>query len=200
VIAYDLKVEFGKQCDRGVGSAEYSERRQQMKKIMMTLLAIALPFFPMSSALSAEAMQAFGFNAASIKGFPTGEARLTGGGAYDLPEFVQSAGGFRCLEDIKQGPLAGCKAGEGVRWDTVEVLTSFTFKCTGAATEKPKTVVTDDNTVVLLADFYRQGDGNIESFTAHMFVSEVDEAPELPGIQNVWIEGVGCGHAIANFN
>jgi hypothetical protein len=35
-----------------------------------------------------------------------------------------------------------------------------------------------------------------------MFVSEVDEAPGsgLPGIQNVWIEGVGCGHGIANFN
>ena len=50
------------------------------------------------------------------------------------------------------------------------------------------------------ADFYRQGDGNIESFTAHMFVSEVDEADDIPGIQNVWIEQVGCGHAIANFN
>jgi hypothetical protein len=175
----------------------------KMKKIMMTLLAIALPLLPMSSALSAEAMQAFGFNAASIKGFPTGEARLTGGGVYD-PEtgFVKSAGGFRCLEDINQGLLAGCKAGEGVRWDTVEVLPSFQFKCTGAAGETKKTVTTDDNTVVLLADFYRQGDGNIESFTAHMFVSEVDEAPgsDLPGIQNVWIEGVGCGHAIANFN
>jgi hypothetical protein len=172
-----------------------------MKKIMMTLFAIALSLLPMSIAFSAEAMQAFGFNAASIKGFPTGEARLTGGGAYD-PEtgFVKSAGGFRCLEDIHQGPLNGCKAGEGVRWDTVEVLPSFTFRCTGAATEKPKTVVTDDNTVVLLADFYRQGDGNIESFTAHMFVSEVDEATDFPGIQNVWIEGVGCGHAIANFN
>jgi hypothetical protein len=87
------------------------------------------------------------------------------------------------------------KASAGIRWKS-----SRLFKCTGAATEKPKTVVTDDNTVVLLADFYRQGDGNIESFTAHIFVSEVDEAPELPGIQNVWIEGVGCGHAIANFN
>jgi hypothetical protein len=173
-----------------------------MKKIMMTLLAITLPFLPISSAFSAEAMQAFGFNAASIKGFPNGsEALLTGGGAYD-PEtgFVKSAGGFRCLEDITQGPLKGCKAGQGVRWDTVEVLPSFNFKCTGAATEALKPVVTDDNTVVLLADFYRQGDGNIESFTAHMFVSEDDEAPELPGIQNVWIEGVGCGHTIANFN
>jgi hypothetical protein len=119
---------------------------------------------------------------------------------YDLPEFVQSAGGFRCLEDINQGKLMGCKAGEGVRWDTVQVLESFQFKCTGAAGETPKTVRTDDNTVGLLADFYRQGDGNIESFTAHMFVSEVDEADDIPGIQNVWIEGVGCGHAIANFN
>ncbi len=172
-----------------------------MKKIMMTLLAIALPLLPMSSALGAEAIQAFGFNAASIRGFPTGEARLTGGGAYDPKTgFVQSAGGFRCLEDINQGPLKGCKAGEGVRWDTVELLPFFSFKCTGAATEALKKAVTDDNTVVLLADFYRQGDGNIESFTAHMFVSEVDEAPDLPGIQNVWIEGVGCGHAIANFN
>ena len=60
--------------------------------------------------------------------------------------------------------------------------------------------VTDGNIVVLLADFYRQGDGNIESFTAHMFVSEVDEAPDLPGFQNVRIEDVGYGHAIANFN
>jgi hypothetical protein len=172
-----------------------------MEKIIMALLVIALPLLPMSRALSAEAIQAFGFNAASIRGFPTGEARLTGGGAYDPKTgFVQSAGGFRCLEDIKQGPLNGCKAGEGVRWDTVELVPSFNFKCTGAATEKPKTAVTDDNTVVLLADFYRQGDGNIESFTAHMFVSEVDEAPELRGIQNIWIEGVGCGHAIANFN
>ena len=65
----------------------------------------------------------------------------------------------------------------------------------GAASEAPKTVVTDDNTVVMLADFYRQGDGVNESFTAHMFVSAVDEAPDLPGIQNVWIEGVGCGTA-----
>jgi len=130
-----------------------------MKKIMMTLLAIALPLLPMSSALGAEAIQAFGFNAASIRGFPTGEARLTGGGAYDPKTgFVQSAGGFRCLEDINQGPLKGCKAGEGVRWDTVELLPFFSFKCTGAATEALKKAVTDDNTVVLLADFYRQGD------------------------------------------
>ncbi len=60
--------------------------------------------------------------------------------------------------------------------------------------------MTDDNTVVMIADFYRQGDGIDESFTARMFVSEVDEALDLPGTQNVWIQGVGCGDAIANFN
>jgi hypothetical protein len=105
---------------------------------------------------------------------------------------------------VNQGPLAGCQAGEGIRWDAKEgatqLLECFPFKCTGATTEQAKTACTDDNTVVMLADFYRQGDGVHESFTAHMFVSEVDEAPDLPGIQHVWIEGVGCGEAIANFN
>lgn len=62
-----------------------------------------------------------------------------------------------------------------------------------------KPVVTSDNTVVMIADFYRQGDGNVESFTAHMFVSAVDQAPDLDGIQNIWIQGVGCGEAIATF-
>ena len=66
--------------------------------------------------------------------FPTGSATLTGGGAYN-PEtgFVNSAGGFRCTSDVRQGPLAGCLSGEGVRWDTAELLRSTTFKCTGAA-------------------------------------------------------------------
>jgi hypothetical protein len=173
-----------------------------MKKITMTLLAMALPLLPMASALSQEAQQSFGFDAASISGFPTGAARLTGGGVYD-PEtgFLKAGGSFRCLVDINQGPLAGCKAGQGVRWDAVALLASTTFKCTGATEEALKTAVTDDNTVVMVADFYRQGDGNEESFTAKMFVSEVDEAPDgLPGTQNVWIQQVGCGDAIANFN
>jgi hypothetical protein len=176
-----------------------------MKWITMTLLALAVTLLPMSSTLSQNGNDSFGFNAELIHGFPTGAARLTGGGAYNLgKDFLKTGGGFRCLADINQGPLNGCKAGEGVRWDAKEgatqLLESFPFKCTGAATETAKTAVTDDNTVVMLADFYRQGDGVNESFTAHMFVSEVDEAPDLPGIQNVWIEGVGCGEAIANFN
>ena len=78
-------------------------------------------------------------------------------------------------------------------------MESFPFKCTGAAGEQLKTAVTSDDTVVMVADLYRQGDGNDESFTAHMFVSAVDQAPDLDGIQNIWIQGVGCGEAIANF-
>jgi len=177
-----------------------------MKKITMSLLftALALALLPSWSAFGKEARQSFGFNAASIKGFRTGEAFLTGGGAYD-PEtgFLKTGGGFRCLADINQGPLTGCKAGEGIRWDAADVaplLPSFQFKCTGAVGEPLKTAVTDGNTVVMIADFYRQGDGVDESFTAKMFVSAVDEAPDLPGIQNVWIQGVGCGEAIVNFN
>jgi len=63
-----------------------------------------------------------------------------------------------------------------------------------------KTANTGDRTVLLLADFYRQGDGNIESFTAKMIVSESDLASDIPGDQNVWIQGIGCGPAIASIN
>jgi hypothetical protein len=143
----------------------------------------------------------FGFNAREISGFPTGSTTLTGGGAYNpVSGFVNSAGGFRCTSDVGQGPLAGCLAGEGVRWDTVELRRSTTFKCTGAAAELLKTATTDDNTVVLLADFYRAGDGNDESFTAQMIVSADDIAPDIAGIQNVWIQGVGCATGIVNFS
>ena len=154
-----------------------------------------------ASAFAATGNVGFGFNAREISGFPTGSATLTGGGAYNpVSGFVHSAGGFRCTGDVHQGPLAGCLAGEGVRWDTVNLLRSTTFKCTGAAAEPLKTATTDENTVVLLADFYRAGDGNDESFTAQMIVSADDIAPDIGGIQKVWIQGVGCASAIANFS
>ena len=143
----------------------------------------------------------FGFNATGISGFPAGAASLTGGGSYNPGTgFAKSGGGFRCTSDVGQGPLAGCLAGQGVRWDTAELRASTTFKCTGSATEPAKTAVTDENTIVLLADFYRAGDGIDESFTAQMIVSAGDIAPDITGIQNVWIQGVGCAPAIANFS
>jgi len=150
----------------------------------------------------------FGFNG-TVKGFPTGEVFLSGGGSFDpLANLVASAGGFRCLQDVLQGPLStsinpndpgACRAGEGVRWDTAELLSSTTFKCTGAAGETLKTAVTGDKTVVLQADFYRAGDGNDESFTGKIIVSEGDIAADFPGA-NLWVEKVGCGTATVNFN
>jgi hypothetical protein len=154
-----------------------------------------------------------GFTAPSIAGFPGdfsgGTAFLSGGGAYDPatasntdPEsaFVHSNGGFRCLADVHQGPLQGCLQGEGVRWDTDGLLQSTGFKCTGRATEAKKTAVTDAHTEVLVSDFYRAGDGNDASFkNVQVIVADHDLAPDIDGVQNVWIQQVGCGTADVNF-
>jgi hypothetical protein len=157
-------------------------------------IVVAAPAF-------AQGKTGYGFNARNISGFPTGAVSLTGGGSFDLATgFVNAAGGFRCTADVGQGPLAGCLAGEGVRWDTVELRASTPFKCTGAAAEAGKTAITGAHTVGLLADFYRAGDGIDESFTALMIVSENDLAPDLAGVQNVWIQGVGCGAAVVSFS
>jgi len=150
----------------------------------------------------------FGFNG-HVSGFPTGAVTLTGGGSYDpatasntVPSetFVHSAGGFSCTATVAQGPLNGCAEGEGVRWDTVQLLASTNFKCTVAATEAAKTATTGASTVVLLADFYRAGDGIDESFTAQMILSETDLAPDIAGVQNMWVQGVGCGPAVVHFS
>jgi hypothetical protein len=181
-----------------------------MRRYVPFLLTFLGAFVPAVPVVAQPAEAGFGFNAAKISGFPTGAVSLTGGGAYDLATgFVHSAGGFSCLADVRQGPLSvsinpkdpgPCLAGQGVRWDTAGLLSSTTFKCTGAASEMLKTATTSDTTVVLQADFYRAGDGNDESFTAQMIVSETDLAPDIPGVQNVWVQGVGCGGAIVHFS
>jgi len=33
-----------------------------------------------------------------------------------------------------------------------------------------------------------------------MIVSDSDLAPEIPGIQTLWVQGVGCGQANGHFN
>ena len=176
------------------------------RKLLLAFSLVALTAVVVVSATAATASAApgnigFGFNATDISGFPTGAAFLTGVGAFNPDTgFVHSGGGFRCTSDVGQGPLKGCLAGEGVRWDTVDLRRSTSFKCTGAAAEPLKTVITDENMVGLDADFYRAGDGNDESFTAQMIVSDDDLAPDITGIQNVWIQGVGCASAIANFS
>jgi hypothetical protein len=148
----------------------------------------------------------FGFNG-SASGFGTAAVSLTGGGSFDVATAsntvptatrVVSNGGFSCLGDVAQGGLAGCLTGQGVRWDTEQLLVSTPFKC--SPTDAPKTAFTNDRTVVLFADFYRAGDGNEESFRAPMIVSEDDLAPLIPGEQHLWIQGVGCGDAVVHFS
>jgi hypothetical protein len=148
----------------------------------------------------------FGFNG-SASGFPKGAVILTGGGSFNVATAsnvtsdttdVRSGGGFSCADSVGQGPLTGCAKGQGVRWDTAQLLASTQFKCSLSDGLKP--AATDDSTVVLLADFYRAGDGNDESFKAQMIVSERDLAPLIPGDQHLWVQGVGCGDAVVNFS
>lgn len=178
---------------------------------LTTTVVVAVTLLIVASASAGGARVGVGFNAASISGFhPGGEAFLTGGGAYDPqtasnadPEdaFVHSNGGFHCLQDVGQGPLQGCLQGEGIRWDSDGLLQSTAFKCTGAATEPGKTAVTDAHTEVLESDFYRAGDGNDASFkSVKVIVADHDIADDIPGLQNIWIERLGCGTATVNFS
>jgi len=154
-----------------------------------------------SAASAASSNTGFGFNARNVAGAGTASATITGGGAFDPSSAsVHAGGGFRCTNDVNQGPLTGCLAGQGVRWDTETLLASTGFKCTTSASEAGKTATTDEHTAVMLSDFYRAGDGNDESFTAKMFVSDHDLAPDIDGVQNVWIQNVGCATAIAHFS
>lgn len=153
-----------------------------------------------SSALASTPRVGFGFHATDVSGFPTGSVSLNGGGAFDLSTSTMHAGGgFSCTHDVNQLFLAGCLQGQGVRWDTAGLLASTSFKCTGALTEALKPATTGSDTVVLQADFYRAGDANDESFSAQMIVSTQDIAGDIPGVQNVWVQGVGCGSAGVHF-
>ncbi len=156
-------------------------------------------------------INSFGFRASNVTGI-SGAVAITGGGIYRLPDRIVSSGGFRCTETVTGGPFAndlnsngpveggaGCQAGEGVRWDTVELLASTNFKCFGADTVHSAS--TSDETVVLKADFYEASDGGDESFgNVPMIVSAGDLRADLDGVQNVWIAGVGCGSAVVSFN
>jgi opacity protein-like surface antigen len=143
-----------------------------------------------SAAVAAGPNTSFAFNARGIGG----ALALTGGGAFGSSSHAaHSGGGFRCTSPVSSGPLAGCQTGEGVRWDSDSLLTGTNFRC--VANEALKPVSTGDGTVVLHADFYRAGDGTHESFNANMFVSTHDIDNDIPGVQNVWVQGVGCATA-----
>jgi|SRR5690349_23285646 len=164
-------------------------------KILTAVLAASALLAPMSNAHAQGTGHSFSLHSESIGG----AISMTGGGTYDPQSgLLQGGGAFRCLSDITSGPLAGLRAGEGTHWQASQLLPSSGFKCGGIPGEVLKTAVTDDNTVVMQVAFFRQGDGATPSFTAKVFVSAVDENPEAPGDQTVWIQGVGCDEARTN--
>ena len=154
----------------------------------------------------AGARTGFGFNG-TASGAPTGRVFLTGGGSFlaatasnlvPSETIVSGGGGFRCVAAVAQGPLTGCGEAEGVRWEAVQLLATATFRCTG--TDAVKTAATAEGTVAILAEFYRAGDGTEKSFTAQIIVSDSDIAADVPGVQRLWVQGVGCDEAQANFS
>jgi hypothetical protein len=174
-----------------------SLRARVLAGACVTALLIVL-FIP-TAAVAASPNTGFGFNARSITGASSGVVDLTGGGAFNATTgFVHSGGGFSCTNTVSQGPLTGCLTGQGVRWDTANLLRNTMFKCTASEALQPAT--TDNDTVVLSADFYRAGNGNHESFTANMIVTTNDLDRDLPGIQNIWVQGVGCATANTHFS
>jgi hypothetical protein len=163
-------------------------------RLACLLSIIALTLLLGGQASASGAHTGFGFN-----GSVADKVFLTGGGSFNLDSsFLKSGGGFRCTAPFTAGPLAGCAEGDGTHWDSDELLASSGFKCIGS--ESLKTAFTGDGVVVMRAEFYLAGHGNEESFAANMFVSDHDLDPDVDGVQNLWIAGVGCGPAVVQFS
>jgi hypothetical protein len=174
---------------------------RSLKRLGAFAVCAAVPIVVLgaSAAGAASPNTSFAFNARDITG-SSGAVTLTGGGAFNSSTGhpAHSGGHFRCTSPVSTGPLAGCQTGEGVRWDSDSLLTGTNFKC--LANEAAKPVTTSADTVVLHADFYRAGDGIDESFNANMFVSAHDIDHDVQGVQNVWVQGVGCTTAAVHFS
>ena len=139
----------------------------------------------------------FAFISPHIAGAPTGAAALTGFGSYDTTAGTLNANGlFRCTNTVAQGPLSGCMAGQGGHWTSNTFNATQRFVC---GTDAAKTVTSDNQTVAFKANFFRFGDGSTPSFSSNVIVSTHDIAPDVPGVQRTWIQGVGCGNALQIF-
>lgn len=168
--------------------------------VLAVATAVVAVLLGSSAAFASTSNTGFGFIAPHISG-ASGAVFLTGGGAFDSTTgSVHSGGAFRCTSTVSSGPLAGCMQGQGVRWNSTSLLRSTPFKCTATDPSGVKTATTTNDTAVLQADFFRAGDGDHESFTANVIVSAHDIAPDVPGIQNAWVQGVGCGSALVHFS
>jgi hypothetical protein len=143
------------------------------------------------SSLTAYYRAMFHVNSRDVSGQSNGLMQITGGGSYDWDSsFLRGSGSYSCLEAVGDGPLSGCAPGQGTRWETDDLFFSTQYRCYGGP---DRVAVTGASTVVFLANFYRAGDGRVASLRAKMIVSMEDLDPDVPGFQQVWIEGVGCG-------
>ncbi len=177
--------------------------RRTPRKAFVRLLALSaiamLPALLGAASASASVPQhtAFAFVSPRIAGAPTGSVAMTGFGVYDTSTSSLHANGlFRCTDSVGQGPLSGCMSGQGVHWQSTTLNATQRFVC---GTDAAKTVTTDGQTVAFKADFFRIGDGSTPSFSANVIVSARDIAPDVQGVQNTWIQGVGCGSALQFF-
>jgi hypothetical protein len=163
---------------------------------LLALSAIGLlPLLLGATSASADVSQrtAFAFISPRIAGAPTGSVAMSGFGTYDTTGSLHANGLFRCTDSVLQGPLSGCTSGQGINWNSTTLNATQRFVC---GTDAPKTVTTDNRTVAFNADFFRTG---APSFNANVIVSAHDIAPDVPGVQNTWIQGVGCGSALQVF-
>lgn len=158
--------------------------------VVAALLACA------SLAFADSTQHTFHLQAPSIRGAASGEVSLVGGGTFNpATGFVEGGGEFRSLQGVNQGPLAGLRAGEGVHWKALQLLTQSGFKCGADPAEPLKQAFTSERTIVMKVGFFRLGDGATPSFIGNVFVSLDDLDPAADGMQNVWIQQVGCATA-----
>lgn len=122
---------------------------------------------------------------------------LFGGNDPNASRGGNQALGFNAnLVDGFSGGRAIEVTGGGVyRVDRTSANSGGGFRCLSNIATGPFTGCQDG------ADCYRHGDGNVESFTAKMIVSALDLDPVAGGLQNVWVQGIGCGtDAVTSFN
>jgi hypothetical protein len=152
-----------------------------------------------SVALAAPASTHFNFQAPNVSG-GSGSLVFDGAGDFNATSGVLDAHGhFKCTSTVSSGPLSGCMTNQGKHWESALALRSTPFKCTATDPAGVKTATIADDTAVLQAHFFRHGDGPTASFTANVIVSQHDIAPDIAGVQNVWVQGVGCATAAVHF-
>jgi hypothetical protein len=174
-----------------------SHRHTLFRVLALSALGLLPLLVGTANASAAGQHTVFLFASPRIAGAPTGSVAMSGVGNYDTPTGpLQANGVFRCTDSVAQGPLAGCSNGQGVRWSSTTLNPTQRFVC---GTDAAKTVTTDNQTVAFNADFFRVGDFGTPSFRSNVIVSAHDIAPDVPGVQNAWIQGVGCGSALQLF-